>query len=248
VFQKMSRRATHYARAPITEAVIDIATQLAGSVSLEQLASVHEREAERYPGKEDRLEGQVVFAPPNVPSTKHRVVGYQRRSVDGKQVFQARLNGFTLSRLAPYESWEPFYEEARRLWDVFLDVAKPLSVTRVAVRYINRLDLPLPISDFGDYVRTVPKVAPDLPQGLAGYFMQLQIPQADLDAMLILNEGLVPPPSPEVASVVLDIDLHRDVALRPDDEKVWSLLTDLRWRKNEVFEACITDAMRRLIS
>jgi uncharacterized protein (TIGR04255 family) len=243
----MSRPVRRYARAPIAEAVIEIRTQLADDVDLDQIAAVYEREAERYPKKGSRFESQVVFSPSQQPSTTHTVTGYQYHSADGKQVFQARLDGFAHSRLAPYEGWESFRDEARRLWDVYRDIAAPVSATRVAVRYINRLDLPLPVADFEDYLCTVPKLSPGLPQGLTGYFMQLQIPQEDLDAMLILNEGIVPPPAPDLASVVLDIDLHRDVSLPPGDEKVWAFLDDFRWRKNEVFEACITDAMRRMI-
>src|SRR5207253_4384748 len=111
-------------------------------------------------------------APPAIGVRTH--IGYTFTSSDGLQAFQSRLDGFTFSRLAPYNGWESFCSEARRLWNIYREVTQPQAVTRAAVRYINRLDLPLPIRDLKDYLRTVPEVSPDLPQGLSGYFMQLQ--------------------------------------------------------------------------
>jgi uncharacterized protein (TIGR04255 family) len=93
----------------------------------------------------------------------------------------------------------------------------------------------------------VPEVSPDLPQGLSDYFMQLQIPQEDLEGMLVLNETLMPPPEDNVVSVLLDIDLFCEVNFPGDKNAQWDLLEQLRVRKNEVFEACITDSTRRLL-
>jgi uncharacterized protein (TIGR04255 family) len=117
------------------------------------------------------------------------------------------------------------------------------------VRYINRLDLPLESScpfDFKDYLRTVPEVADGIDQGLSGYFMQLQIPQSNLSAILLLNEAIIPSSKENVVSVLLDIDLSR-VASFSIDDNFWETLDEFRWRKNEIFEACITDKLRELI-
>ncbi len=151
-----------------------------------------------------------------------------------------------MNRLMPYESWSPFRTEARRLWDIYRSVAKPQSVTRIAVRYVNRLDIPLPMRDFRDYLRTVPEVSAELPQGLACYFMQLAIPQEDIKAVLMLNEALIDPAAPNVASVVLDIDLFRTAELPGKEDDLWNLFEDLHDRKNVIFEACITDQAREL--
>ena len=56
------------------------------------------------------------------------------RRLGEKQLVQARANGFTAHRLAPYEGWETFRHEARRLWDVYRQTVRP-KVARVAVRY-----------------------------------------------------------------------------------------------------------------
>ncbi len=239
----------HYSKAPITEALIDLRVQLPPGASLANLEKVCTNEAERYPDKRKQFSfsaqvqgGQKVSA-----NAAQQELGWLIHSHDKKHVCQVQLTGFTFSRLAPYDRWESLRTEAQRLWRLYKEVTSPIAVTRVAVRYINRLDLPLPLRDFKDYLQTVPEVSPAMPQGLSGFFMQLQVPQADLPGMLILTEALIPPPSKSVVSVVLDIDLYRDQDLPQKEDDIWDLLEQLHVRKNEIFEGCITDRTREII-
>lgn len=239
----------HYTKTSITEAVIDLRVEIPSEVTLSTLRSLQSSVESQYPVCEDvvAFQGQFQAGPSIAATASQTLIGYRFSSSDKKQIFQVRLDGFTFSRLAPYERWESFRDEARRLWDIYQVAINPENVNRVAVRYINRLDLPLPFNDLKDYLRTVPEISPDLPQGLSDYFMQLQIPQEDLEGVLVLNEALIPPPEDNVVSVLLDIDLFCQVNFPGDKNAQWDLLEQLRVRKNEVFEACITDSTRRLL-
>lgn len=238
----------YYSRAPITEALIDIRAELPDGVTLATLIDVHSSIKADYPMLENFLivQGQMVAGASVGATASQTQVGYIFSSSDQKQIFQARLDGVTFSRLAPYDRWETFRSEAQRLWSIYQSATKPKRLSRLGLRYINRLDLPFPFEDLKDYLRTVPEVSPDLPQGLSGYFMQLQIPQEDLSSMLILNQALIPPPTPNVVSVLLDIDIGREIEL-PDTEAAWDVLEQLHTRTDQVFEACITDRTRELI-
>jgi uncharacterized protein (TIGR04255 family) len=161
-----------------------------------------------------------------------------------------RAGGFTFSRLAPYQSWPPFRSEARRLWEVAQPVVKSEVVTRVAVRYVNRLELPLPFGDFKEYLRTVPEISPSLSQGLSAFFMQLHMPQPDISAVAVLNLRLEPvaaEPLQKSVTVILDVDLFKESEIPQNDEGLWALFEQLHVKKNEIFEACITDRTRELI-
>lgn len=241
----------HYSRSPLTEAVIDIRVALPEVITLETLAQIQAGQEDSYPTRQDAIfvQGQLSTDPGVPPATGSRThTGYRFVSQDERQVIQARRDGFTFSRLAPYESWESFRAEGQRWWLRYREFTQPKTIQRVAVRYINRLDLPLPLNDFKDYLRTVPEVSPDMSQELDGYFMQLRLPQPDLKAMLLLNEALIPPPpAPPTVSVLLDIDLFREVEPPQTEAELWNFFELLRQRKNQIFEACITDAMRELI-
>lgn len=241
-----SRR--HYKKAPITEAIVDLRVESPPDLSISGLNKAHEGQEASYPVVEQlhRAFGQMQIGPQVSATAGKQHIGYLFRSGDAKQIYQARLDGFAMSRLAPYDNWNVLRDEARRLWDIYRRVTKPVSVTRLAVRYINRIDIPIPLQDFKDYLRTVPEVSPDLPQGLAGYFMQLTIPLEDIKSLVLINETIIEPVNRNVVSVVLDIDIFRTADLPAHEEGIWAFFEELRFRKNDVFEACITDKAREL--
>src|SRR5438874_6884893 len=57
---------------------------------------------------------------------------------------------------------------------------------------INRIEIPLPMRDFKDYILTIPEIAPGLPQGLANFFMRLIIPVPAMNAIAIVTEAFDP--------------------------------------------------------
>ncbi len=239
----------HYSHAPLTEAIIDLRTELSEEVTLATILDIHSNIKTDYPNRQEIMifQSQMVVGASLGSTISQNQVGYIFSSSDQKQIFQSRLDGFTFSRLAPYDRWETFRDEAQRLWKIYQSTINPKRIIRLALRYINRLDLPFPFEDFKDYLRTVPEVSSDLPQGLSGYFMQLQIPQEDLRSQLILNQAIIPPPSPDVVSILLDIELVRDIDLPDDDSALWYILEQLHTCIDQVFEACITDRTRELI-
>jgi uncharacterized protein (TIGR04255 family) len=242
----------HYAKAPITEALIDFRVEFSSEVNLDSLKDVQRSVEPDYPIVENIIlaQGQFQAGSSVSASASQRDLGYRFLSNDRKRILQARLDGFTFSQLEPYHNWGTLQSETQRLWKVYRSVTQPKTVRRVAVRYINRLDLPIDSSgflDFKDYLQTVPEVSPALSQGLSDYFMQLQIPQEDLQALLIINEAMLPPLSQDTVSLLLDIDLFSTVEFAADSDAIWSLLEKFRDRKNEVFEACITDKTRDLL-
>jgi uncharacterized protein (TIGR04255 family) len=54
-------------------------------------------------------------------------------------------------------------------------VARPTKVTRIAVRYVNRIEIPAGV-DFKEYILTGPEIAHGIPQTLDNFFMRLEIP------------------------------------------------------------------------
>jgi uncharacterized protein (TIGR04255 family) len=242
----------NYPRAPITEAIIDLRAELPDRLTLAELERCQDGEEAAYPTKMSlnpavgRLQAGTSEEPPSHKAMTEQI-GFLFKSADEKQLFQVHRDGFAIHRLAPYLGWEPFRDEARRLWKVYQERVRPRRVVRTALRYISRLDLPGLGVELKDYLRTFPEVSPDLPQELAGFFMELNLPQRDIQSTLLLREIVVPPAAPGVTSVVLDVDLFRSEDIPSDDARIWALLEVLHARKNEIIEACITNRTREAI-
>lgn len=238
----------HYPHAPITEAIIDIRIRPADSSKLTLLDGLSERIKTDYPTKLNRnfAQGRIEFGSEISTSASQNRIGFLFKSPDEKDIFQTRLDGFTLSRLAPYESWDPFRDEARRLWDLYKGTLHPDEIVRLAVRYVNRIEIPLPVADLSDYLRVYPEIPDDPSNSLSGFFMQVSMPQEDINASCMITETLERPRTPGTVSIILDIDLYRDQTVPQDYEEVWNYFEILHDRKNLIFESCITDQSREL--
>lgn len=239
---------TQYEHAPITEALIDIRVEPLPSSMIQVLEDIHASVKGQYPEKQRRvhLEGRFSGGEEVGAVARQEVVGFSFRSNAGDQIFQARLDGFTCSRLRPYGKWSELRDQARNLWSIYRKTIGSQKIIRVAVRYVNQIDIPLREIDYKDYFLTTPEVSPRLAQGLSGFFMQLQMPQPDFGGMLILTQSTVPPSAPDTNALILDLDVFKEGPEFSSDDEVWELLETLRRRKNEYFEGCLTDKTRAL--
>ena len=243
----------HYPKAPITEALIDIRVIYPQGTTLEKLKTFGAEVRDDYPHESTRemMEGKIDFSVPQPLSQSSRsTVGYIFHSPDRKQAVQARLDGFTFSRFAPYQNWGHMMTETRKLWSDFVELLEPTSVLRVAVRYINQINLPLKGDSlsFEQYLSTFPKIGTADDILLEQFFLRLVMPQEDISAQMILTEALLPQQGASLG-VILDIDLFREnLSLPTRSEQIWDMLETFRERKNRFFEVSITDAARELFA
>lgn len=241
------RERKHYNKAPIIQALIDVQVKSSHLVDLATLVSPPREITTDYPIVQPVFTGSATFAmnPGTVPAFDARQVGYSRTGPgEHKYAVQARLDGLTVSRFAPYETWENLRDEFFRIWNWYREVVEPAEIVRLAVRYSNRLDLPLPVDDFKHYLRTTPEIGGSLPGSLSGFVMQLQIPSPHRSRMIILNEAMVPAAEAGIASILLDINVYQTQHI---DHHFKQQLEQLHDEENDFFEGSITDKTRELI-
>ncbi len=235
----------HLKKVPIKEALIDIRVKLPPEIDHTVFAPIKDKIAREYPKSAEHREEQVHIEIKSgqlvTPGSKGRTLGYIARSSDDKQVAQFRINGFTFSRLQPYETWERLRDEARRLWEFYLDEVLPERVTRVAVRYINHMSIPLPIEDFGDYMTGPPPVPQALPQGVSSFLTRVVIHEPSFDGVAIITQVLEAMVKPNWAPIILDIDAFKVGEFDAKGPDIWETLEQLRLFKNRIFFESITE-------
>ena len=241
----------NYPHAPIAEAVLDIRVDELEPAVLARIRSYTDVE---YPNQEEGvLSGIEIEHSPLGMSTRssHKMDGYRFTSEDGKQIVQMRSDGFTFSRLAPYEDWQAFYSESRRLWQSYVQLTGKVHLRRGSLRYINLIDVPSGQVKIDDYLRTRPEISPDMPDVTSGYFMFLNVPLPDYGADSQIVQTVLAREEGNEGSLVLDIEvfcpLGRTEIMDPIEmEELDVTFSKLRKAKNLVFEASITDQSRRL--
>lgn len=239
----------HYENAPITEALIDIKVNANPALAIDTLNDAVALLSQEYPHKSELNTAQVAIKLDQAALTaqaENTHVGYLLKSKDEKHTCQLTTYGCTISRIAPYKNWDDLKLEAEKLWNIYKNITHPLVINRIAVRYINRLDIPLPFDDFKDFLKTSPDIAPGLPQALSNFFMQLVVPLEDIDGNLIFNQAIASPVLPQTVAIMLDVEVFKLVSMSALSDELWRTLENLRLKKNEVFEASITDKAREL--
>jgi uncharacterized protein (TIGR04255 family) len=175
-------------------------------------------------------------------------IGFRLANSNDSRVLQLRNDGFAYSHLAPYTQWEIFRSEAQPLWTQYRRSRPQSKLTRCALRYINRIDIPGTKIEIHDYFALYPKIPEGLPQqDVVSTALNVQMPQLDMNCMAVINQALVEPVKLGHLSFILDIDVFRLGIESWQDSEMWDFMEKLRTRKNEIFEACITQSTRELI-
>jgi uncharacterized protein (TIGR04255 family) len=236
-------------KAPITEALIDIRIKVKEDFKVEQLLPLYDLISIQYPEKKSRhkWEGKLEFKKDElpIPSGIHAIDGYSFTSIDKKQIFQARVDGFTFNKLKPYDRWETFRDEALRLWKLYRDVTSP-EIIRVALRFINKFDIPLPIQDFNEYLTAAPIVPEGLPQGVNSFLTRIVIHEPEIDAAAIVTQVFEQIVNPSYLPIILDIDVFKQKSKGIAEEEAWQTLEKFRHFKNKIFFKSITEKAKEL--
>jgi uncharacterized protein (TIGR04255 family) len=232
--------------APITEALIDIQAELLADVDLATLRKFYEGLEDRLPKIDERVSVSATLelkrSGAEMKAKDPTTDGFIMRSESDGLVVQARMNGFTINKLTPYISWKSLSDLGRELWGRYVRIARPTKVTRLAVRYTNRIKIETG-RDFKQFILTTPEIAPGIPQGLPEFLMRLVIPHPSGSTAIVTESSLPPDPNEEDHAILLDIDVFRQINMPATDEvAIWSTLEELRAYKNLIFFQTITPA------
>ncbi len=239
-------------KAPAREALIDI--QFASAIPEDAIKSFTELAKARFERAMPMWQAVFGFAvgPDGTaqhPPPSRTAIGSRLESGNPPHVLQCRTGGFTFSRLSPYGCWDELRAAAKAEWDLFLAIAPPFVINRIAVRYINELQLPLPFKDFEEFLSCAPDVPPDLPPAVSSFLQRVVIPDPENDCTSIVTQALEAlAPLTKHVPVLLDIDVSRTVEIESaNSERIWQGLDQLRVQKNRMFFAHITDKMVELL-
>jgi uncharacterized protein (TIGR04255 family) len=129
-----------YSKPPIVEAVFEI--RFAESLSPRELERLRDRFSSNFPKIElqQKIDIEVTNAGANAKATP---VGFKMTSSNALDIVLMQVNQFGSSRMAPYEGWEKFIRIAKANYDDFTKIVGRKTITRIACRFINRLDIPV---------------------------------------------------------------------------------------------------------
>jgi uncharacterized protein (TIGR04255 family) len=242
-----------YKRPPITEAVIAVAFGVAiDSGDLDRANGNFERIYPQYQHARN-VDFQVIMPhrPGSVPDTKIQKdeMGHRRSSDDQTEIVILWPTSLVFSQLAPYPGWDAFFGRFSRDWELWKKVVGYRKISRVGVRYINRIDIPITgnVIQYEEILNIYPHM-PDALGSILAYGIQTQLPYPEIDGRITINSASIPSPILNMSSFILDQDLSTENNISQTDEGLYKLLNQIHMKKNAVFETCITDRARELFN
>ena len=235
----------HLRNAPITEAIIDFRVKARTAFRPEEFAGLRTPLAERFPNVDERRGVQTTFEVtqgPGPPLVKDLgLQGFFFKTSDGKTIAQFRVDGFTFNRLRPYTSWEELFPQAMELWRLYSSISKPDVITRLAVRYINRIVLPAGAVAFETYLRAAPVIPPELPQYISSFLTRITIHDPVTDIAAHVAQALEAGARGQQLAVIFDIDAYKQSEFSTDDPAIEQAFGQLRIFKNRIFFNSLTE-------
>lgn len=222
-----------------------IQTKLGSEMPVSQLVQIGEKIKSSYPTQKELREFQahVAVAPHQARSQSFAPahVGYRYEKPNPPFVAHVRPNELLVSRLKPYDRWENLLAEAQWLWSEYCAICRPEAITRIATRFINRIELPMNGLDFDVYLAAAPIIPKGLPQTFEGFLTRIVVPHPETGAHIAMSQWLdAPNPQTRTLPVIIDIDVFKEVDLPGDSPVLWEILAKMRDVKNHAFFDSVT--------
>jgi uncharacterized protein (TIGR04255 family) len=242
-----------YQRPPVVEAVIGLSFAL--PIKAATLAAVDRRFAKHYPEHQDHnnltLKFGTVIGANNTMAhhTKQELVqGHRRTNTSMDEIAILQPDSLVVSQLAPYKGWENLFARFTRDFAMCKRPGKLLEISRIGVRFINRIDIPITsnVVEHEKYLNLYPQV-PEVFGPLMGYTLQSTFDLTSIGCVATIRSAPTPSPTLGHASFMVDIDVYKNAPLPTHDADIFDFLGQIRTEKNRIFEACVTPLARKEI-
>lgn len=238
-------------RSPIIEALVDIRAEVAQPISVLQ-ALAEELKAEFPKAHESRIvkaelkvEGGRLVAP---QAHDLGLQGFQLFNADDSLAVQFKLDGLTVNNMKAYIGGEQLIDRTVALWRVFATRAQITSTSRIAMRYINKLELPFaPGDDFRRFLTTSPVLPDEVPRNFSEFLTRVIAHEDASDGpAIVITQSLVH--TGDKPAVVIDLEAIKAGDFSANPDFLAGVLQELRALAKRVFFSMITEETARLYS
>lgn len=243
----------NYEKSPIREAIFDIRFKYSEQPDLTLFEQAYEKIRAEYPKREvtnfQSVQFEIKAGETPKLNANGGATGLRLTSSDATKIVQFRVDGFTFSQLKPYNNWDDFINEGKRLLTIYLDNLRPEYAERIALRYINGIEIPESIFKLEDYFLTSPKIGDDIPQRLINFFSRLMIKDDFSDSIGIINQTVEENGKVDSTTILFDIDVFQsNLKIRTLPDGLQQILESLKLFRTKIFEGSLTEKAKGLIS
>jgi uncharacterized protein (TIGR04255 family) len=130
---------------------------------------------------------QLVIGPDNVPQQQLLPprISFRLKHRERPILLQVSEQTFTINALRPYLGWDHIKAELKSVWPLVLDIIRPEAVTRLGMRYINRVTRRTGDESPGYWLQPCDYVPTSLLESGPGYQLRLQTRLSEHDRFIL---------------------------------------------------------------
>jgi len=160
---------------------------------------------------------------------------------------QLAENVLTVNVLAPYPGWDTMSRDVLDVWRRAEEVLKPSAITRIGLRYINRIERQSAEDHPGDWLRANEYIAPAVLRSAPAFLSRVEA-HLDAENRIVVTLGNQPPAAASgYGAIIFDIDLIIERELPPEQNVLSSEMNRLHEHVWQVFVSAKGDKLERLL-
>lgn len=168
--------------------------------------------------------------------------GYRFQSKDKTQTIQFNTDGIIFSQKGAYPGWNIFKERFDELWGMYFELAKPMDIQRIGLRYINQI-LDPNMDERVEYFHANPQKPVNMELELKEFFYQEAYQEPNSEFSIAIMKGVQNQPNAGKAHI-LDIDVSTINPFLTNQELIDKKLNKMRELKNQSFHGSLTKTAR----
>jgi len=209
---------------------------------------LYERVKETFPVKMEVRSVEVTVSQGAGQAVQQNVqTKMQFQSKSKTEILQVGRDLFSVNQLRPYPKWSTFKTLISDQLKLYRRVANPLRLSRIGLRYVNRIEIPRQTIELEDFFRIQTQVPQPIPQTFQAFVSQIEIPYEKQKISLRLAFGNAPPEDQDHLAFLLDLDMFSVENQTPHLDQVPSWLEKAHDQLEAAFEAAFTEKTHKEI-
>ncbi len=251
---ELDQKFPRLSKAPITECVVEVRARATTDWKEDIITEPLKQKLPEYPSFKPETEFKAELTIKENTKADHSIKnmglkGLVFNSGDKLQLARFHRDLFSFNRLKPYCDWERFSSEAIRLWNIHNDLAKPVEVQRVGLRFINQIEVSNDSFELEDYLKVSPKEPDGLDLPFANFYHKDSFLVSGYNYIINIIKTLKPSADPTDISkyIIIDIDVFTYKPIDINNICFENCLDEMRWLKNKAFFGTITEKTKEIL-
>jgi uncharacterized protein (TIGR04255 family) len=174
-------------------------------------------------------------------------LGMRFRHAERPLFLQLEETSLIVNFLAPYPGWERVVRDVMDAWRHAVQVLSPSAVTRIGLRYINRIEQSSSKDRPGDWIKPNDYVAAEVLNSKPGFLSRAEARTTEYDTTLVTLGDQPPDDLSIYGAIIFDIDRITNRVLPAKEQELEQEVTRLHEDVWQVFSSAKSERLEALL-